>query len=201
MNKSPRSGVRSQGGNGRPVDPGTARPRASVESEPHKYLELFEQAVFGVFQTTPEGRFVDANDALARILGYDSRDDLINTVSDIGGQLYVEPEKRAEFSRQLQEQGAVHGFEAQVYRKDGTTIWISLTGRLTGNGTDARHEGIIEEITDRKAVEESLRSSEERFYKAFHASPAAKSIVTAQDRRFIDVNDHFLAILATPETR
>jgi PAS domain S-box-containing protein len=111
--------------------------------------------------------------------------------------VHVDPERRDEFRRLLEEHGAVKGFEAQAYRKDGSVIWLALTARVLGpEHGPARYEGIVEDITDRKAIEEALRSSEERFYKAFHASPAAKSIVSAVDRRFIDVNDHFLEMLA-----
>ena len=173
-----------------------ALPSNLLPGHDQKYRGFFEEAVLGMFQTTEDGRFVDANDALARILGYDSRDELISAVNDIGRQVHVDPERREEFRRLLEEHGAVKAFEAQAYRKDGSVIWLALTARVLEPGHDpARYEGIAEDITDRKTVEDALRSSEERFYKAFHASPAAKSIVSAIDRRFIDVNNHFLAML------
>ena len=157
---------------------------------------IFENAQFGVFQTSREGAFINTNDALAKILGYRSREDLVDSISDIARQIHVDPERRAEFLRRLETDGAVQGFEAQVRRKDGKKIWISISARLLADGAGPAHyEGIIEDITDRKDVEEALRSTEEKFSKAFQASPAAKSIVRASDRRFIDVNDRFLALL------
>ncbi|HET9475937.1 MAG TPA: PAS domain S-box protein [Dehalococcoidia bacterium] len=177
-----------------PSAPSTPVPPGPLSGRDRKYRGFFEDAVLGMFQSTKDGRFVDANDALARILGYDSRDELMSSVTDIGRQVHVDPERRAEFGHLLEENGAVQGFEAQACRKDGSVIWLAITARKLEVGP-ARYEGIVEDISDRKATEEALRSSEERFYKAFHASPAAKSIVSAGDRRFIDVNDHFLAML------
>ncbi len=196
MNKRPRNGVRTSPRAGTSAGDGKSTyPRAPVDSltqGEQKYRQLFDDAVFGIFRTTADGRFLDANNALANILGYESREELIAGVNDIPHQVHVDPERRAEFSRLLEERGAVHGFEAQVYRKDGSKIWISLSARAVAPNL---YEGIAEDITDRKETEAALRSSEERFYKAFHASPAAKSIVTAAQRRFIDVNDRFLALL------
>src|SRR3712207_920118 len=82
-----------------------------------QYQSIVENAVEGIFQTTPDGRFVRANPALARMLGYDSPDDLIHSLTDIGHQLYMDPQQRAEFMRRLAEAGQVSGFVAQVYRK------------------------------------------------------------------------------------
>ncbi|HET8943941.1 MAG TPA: PAS domain S-box protein, partial [Dehalococcoidia bacterium] len=174
--------------------PHTTLPPGHFSERDQRYRGFFEEAVIGMFQTTADGHFVDANEALARILGYDSREELMASVTDIGRQVHVDPERRAEFSRRLEEDGAVQGFEAEARRKDGSLIWLALTARILEFGP-ARFEGIVEDISDRRAIEEALRSSEERFYKAFHASPAAKSIVSVDGRRFIDVNDHFLAML------
>jgi PAS domain S-box-containing protein len=173
-----------------------ALPRQILAGRDQKYRDFFEDAILGMWQMTGEGRFFDANDALAHILGYDSRDELISTITDIGHQIHVDPERRDEFLNLLEEHGSIKGFEAQVYRKDGTIIWLAISARVLEPGhAPARYEGIAEDITDRKAIEEALRSSEERFHKAFHASPAAKSIVSADGRRFVDVNDQFLAML------
>ncbi|MCU0517358.1 MAG: PAS domain-containing protein [Oscillatoria sp. Prado101] len=78
-----------------------------------------------MFQTTPDGKYMSANPATARIYGYSSPEELIRTVRDIGQQLYVNPERRAEFLRLMEERDTVEGFESQVYRKDGSIIWIS----------------------------------------------------------------------------
>ncbi|MEW5859454.1 MAG: ATP-binding protein [Cyanobacteriota bacterium] len=94
-----------------------------------KYRSIFENAVEGIFQTTPDGRYISVNPALARIYGYASPEELIAHLTDIKRQLYVDPNRRDEFLYLLQEQGSVSGFESQVYRKDGSIIWISENAR------------------------------------------------------------------------
>jgi PAS domain S-box-containing protein len=94
-----------------------------------KYRSIFENAVEGIFQTTVEGQFVTANPAMARMLGYESSEELLGAISSIGDQLYVEPERRREFNRLVVRDGFVSGFEAQLLRKDGTPVWISANAR------------------------------------------------------------------------
>jgi two-component system, NarL family, sensor histidine kinase UhpB len=128
-----------------------------------KYRSIFENAVEGIFQTTVDGDLVTANPALARMLGYGSPEELLAAVSDVGDQLYVEPERRAEFGRLVQENGEVSGFEIQMYRKDGKTVWISLTARVVFDETGAHvgYEGTAEDITERRRSEETLRAFRE----------------------------------------
>src|SRR5918997_6453654 len=94
-----------------------------------KYRSIFENAVEGIFQTTVEGRFLTANPALARMFGYDSPEELLENVSNIGEQLYVEPERRAEFERLVRREGFVSGFEVRAYRKNGSVMWASVSAR------------------------------------------------------------------------
>jgi PAS domain S-box-containing protein len=119
--------------------------------------------VEGIFQTTVDGDLVIANPALARMLGYGSPEELLAAVSDVGDQLYVEPERRAEFGRLVQENGAISGFEIQMYRKDGKTVWISLAARavLDETGTIVGYEGTTEDITERRRSAEALRAFRE----------------------------------------
>src|SRR6516165_4497765 len=92
-----------------------------------RYRSIFEHCLEGIFQTTPDGKYLCANPALARIYGYESADDLIAALTDIGNQLYVEPARRTEFIRLVREEGKVIDFESQVYRRDRGVIWISET--------------------------------------------------------------------------
>ncbi|WP_236508392.1 PAS domain-containing protein, partial [Tychonema sp. BBK16] len=129
-----------------------------------KYYSIFENAISGIFQTTPEGRYLSANPALARIYGYNSTDEMILGLTDIGHQLYVEPQRRSDFIFALQEHDIVSDFESQIYRRDGTVIWISENGRAVRdqNGELLYYEGFVEDITQRKQAESGLRESEER---------------------------------------
>ncbi len=128
-----------------------------------KYRGIFENAVEGIFQTTVEGRFVTANPALARMFGYDSPEDLLENISNIAEQLYVDPERRVEFGRLMQQDDFVSGFEIQMYRKDGSVMWASASARAIrdAEGEMAGYEGTVEDITERKRLEESLREIRE----------------------------------------
>ena len=93
--------------------------------EKDNYYGVFDHLVEGVFRTTPDGHYLLANVALARIYGYDSPVELMASIHDIAHRLYVEPGRREEFVRLMQEHDTLSGFESQIYRKDGTIIWIS----------------------------------------------------------------------------
>ncbi len=126
-----------------------------------KYRSIFENAVEGIFQTTPEGRYLSVNPALAGIYGYETPEELMMSLTDIGGQLYVEASRRDEFIRLLHRHHTVTGFESQVYRRDGTVIWITETARAVRDASGALlyYEGIVEDISERKRAEEELRKA------------------------------------------
>jgi PAS domain S-box-containing protein len=128
-----------------------------------KYRSIFENAVEGIFQTTLDGRFLSTNPALARIYGYDSPEELAANLPDVTNQLYFDPSRRQEFIERLHRDGAVVRFESQVYRRDGTLIWISENARIVYNndGTPAYYEGTVEDITDLKRAEEALQRANE----------------------------------------
>lgn len=127
----------------------------------HKYREIFENSIEGIFQTTPEGKYLGANPALARMYGYDSPEDLIANVTDIAQMVYVDPERRNDFKRLVEENGFVELFEYEVYRRDQTKIWICENARAVrdATGTILYYEGTIEDITHRKRVEEIERAN------------------------------------------
>ena len=117
-----------------------------------RYRGLFDNAIEGIFRTTAEGHYLDANPALANIYGFGSPQDLMTSLRDIGRQLYVDPQRREEFMRIVRARGSVSGFESQVYRKNGDIIWISENARALFD-TDGRcigYEGTVEDVTDRK---------------------------------------------------
>src|SRR5580698_1438773 len=91
----------------------------------HMYRSIFENAIEGIFQTTPAGQYLNVNPALAKMYGYDSPQDLVDGLTAIDHQLYVDPERRNQFVKAMQEQGFVRSFESEVYQKNKSTIWIS----------------------------------------------------------------------------
>lgn len=123
-----------------------------------KYRSIFENAVEGIFQTTPDGRYMSANPAIARIYGYDSPDEMMQSLTNIGAQLYVQPGRREEFARRLESDDRVSNFESQIFRRDGTVIWISEHARAVRDETGQLiyYEGAVIEITDQKMAEEAL---------------------------------------------
>src|SRR5690349_6690581 len=99
--------------------------QARIEAE-RKYREMFEHSTLGKFQTTPDGRFLEANSALAQMLGFDSPEELIKECTSIGEQIYVDPNRREDFKLEMEINGFVRGFQYEAYRKDRNRIWLSM---------------------------------------------------------------------------
>jgi two-component system, cell cycle sensor histidine kinase and response regulator CckA len=167
--------------------------RALRESE-EKYRNIFENAVEGIFQTTLDGHLINANPALTRMLGYDFPDELIAAVKDLGQQIYVSPEDRVQFLKQLQENGIVEALEVQMYRKDGSIIWTSMNTRAVhdDSGKITSIDGTLEDITQRKSVEQALLESEAQYRCVVESSLAGFYII--QDDLFRFVNHRFCEI-------
>lgn len=123
-----------------------------------RYHSIFNHAIEGIYQTTPDGKYLNFNPALARIYGYESVEALARGISDIQKQLYVDPGKRAEFITLMRERGVVKNFEAQVYRKNGDIIWISENAREVhdSQGRLMFYEGTVEDITERKNYQQEI---------------------------------------------
>lgn len=131
-----------------------------VQKAEEKYRLIFENAVEGIFQSTPGGRFLTVNPAMARILGYDSPDEVVQHISDISRQIYVHPEDRVRSNASERDQGFLHGFEFEAYRKDGERIWLSLNRRVVRDqeGIEIYREGSVEDITTRKLTEKAMEA-------------------------------------------
>ncbi|HWE76508.1 MAG TPA: PAS domain-containing sensor histidine kinase [Stellaceae bacterium] len=145
----------------------------AAHSQAQFYRGIFENSIWGIFQTTADGHYLMANAALAQIYGYDTVDALLSALTDIGVQLYVDPTRRDAFVAAMRAHGIVSGFESQIHRCDGSIIWISESCReVRGNdGKFLYYEGMVEEITERKRVEDELRAAKN----AAEAANRAKS--------------------------
>jgi two-component system cell cycle sensor histidine kinase/response regulator CckA len=122
-----------------------------------KYRSIFEQAVFGIFQSTPEGVCLSANPALARMFGHESAAEFMASTTAGLQQFYVDPESRAKFVRTMDENGNVHDFEVQAYRKNGSVMWLSISAHaIRDGGRVVRYEGMCQDITERKVLEKQL---------------------------------------------
>ncbi|MEG4939345.1 response regulator [Microcoleus sp. F4-D5] len=137
------------------------RGEAALRQAETKYRSIFENAVEGIFQTTPDGRYLSANRALARIYGYESSTQMLAELVNLNRQLYVDPKRRAEFAAQLVARGQVSKFESQIYRRDGSKIWISENARsiCDETGSVVYYEGTVQDITDRKLAESAMKSA------------------------------------------
>ncbi|QIR39404.1 PAS domain S-box protein [Tolypothrix sp. PCC 7910] len=124
-----------------------------------KYRSIFENAVEGIFQSSPDGKYITANPALAKIYGYSSAEEVTANFTDIEHQLYVNPNRRADFVRLIEQNGSISEFESQIYRRDGSIVWISEKAYAVRDeqGKLLYYEGLIEDITKRKQAEEALR--------------------------------------------
>ncbi len=140
-----------------------------------KYRQIFENVSEGIFQSTPEGHYLMANPALARIHGFKSPRELIRSCRDISHEIYVDPARREEFKRLIEKHGVVRDFEHETFRKDGSKIWLCVNARAVRNeaGKILYYEGTARDITQRKQAEQALRESEERYRELFENSKDA----------------------------
>jgi PAS domain S-box-containing protein len=125
----------------------------------HKYESIFEHALEGIFQTSAEGEYISANPALVKMYGYQSFDELAHNINNIATQLYVDPLRRAEFIRLMQQHGQVLHFESEIRRRDGKTLWISENVRSIHDDAGAflYYEGTVDDITELKLAREKLQ--------------------------------------------
>jgi PAS domain S-box-containing protein/putative nucleotidyltransferase with HDIG domain len=124
-----------------------------------RYRNIFDNAVEGIFQSSVQGRYINVNPAMAEMYGYGSPEELIDSVTDIEHQVYVDPGRRGDFQRLMEQDGFVRNFEYQGYRKDRSTLWISENARAVSDaaGNLLYFEGFAENINARKCAETKLR--------------------------------------------
>ncbi len=137
----------------------TERKRAeeALRASGEKYRRLFESNIAGVYSTSFEGNILECNEAFARMLGYDSPEEIV----DVGAQeLYFEDEDRERFVSQLEELREITNLEYRLKKKDGTEVWVLENSILLD---DSAIQGILTDITERKLAEKALQESEEKF--------------------------------------
>jgi PAS domain S-box-containing protein len=117
-----------------------------------KYRGIYENAVIGIFQSTPDGRLLSVNPALAHMHGYDSPEAMIAGIMDLGHQIFVHPEQRLEFRSEMEKTGVVRGHEYHVCHQNGSKFWIAVDARAVRDETGAisYYEGFIQDIRERK---------------------------------------------------
>jgi len=165
------------------VDERTAELQASEE----RYRTLFDGVPIGLYRTTPDGQVLDANLASVQMMGYPSREYILNLVNNT--QVYANPDDRGLWQQLMEKEGIVRNFEVQIRRYDGEIVWISDTARAVKDeaGNTLYYEGSLEDITEQKEFEEEIRRQKDYFEALFINSPVA--IVTADnDSRVVSWN-------------
>jgi PAS domain S-box-containing protein len=159
------------------------------------YRKLFESSVDGIYVTTPGGALLNANPALARMMGYASPQELIAHIGDITENVYVHAEARAEFRRLMQRFGMVRDFEYQVRSREGMVLWLSDSASAVRNekGEVVRYEGTVRDITDQKRAEDAVAEGRRMLQMVIDTVPA---VINVKDRklRYVLMNRYMAGI-------
>jgi PAS domain S-box-containing protein len=159
------------------------------------YRKLFEGSVDGIYVTTPGGRLLNANPALARMMGYETPEHLIGGVNDIARTVYLDPTLRAEYQARMQRDGMVREFEYQVRQRDGGILWLSdsATSVRDENGRVVRYEGTVRDITDQKRAEDAIAEGRRLLQEVIDTVPA---VINVKDRqlRYVLMNRYMAGI-------
>jgi PAS domain S-box-containing protein len=159
------------------------------------YRKLFEGSVDGIYVTTPGGALLNANPALARMMGYDTPQALIDNIGDITHSIYVHPAARAEYQFLMQRDGTVREFEYQVRARDGTVLWLSDSATAVRDeaGQVIRYEGTVRDITDQKRAEDAIAEGRRRLQQVIDTVPAVINVKDKQ-RRYVLMNRYMAGI-------
>ena len=159
------------------------------------YRKLFEGSVDGIYVTTPAGALLNANPALARMMGYDSPEELIRSVSDIAHTVYVHPAAREQYQFLMQRDGMVREFEYQVRQREGMILWLSDSATVVRDETGAvvRYEGTLRDITDQKRAEDAIAEGRRLLQQVIDTVPA---VINVKDKelRYILMNRYMAGI-------
>ncbi|WP_441241527.1 PAS domain S-box protein [Tardiphaga sp. 768_D3_N2_1] len=159
------------------------------------YRKLFEGSVDGIYVTTPAGALLNANPALARMMGYDSPEDLIRATLDISRNIYVDPAARAEYQQRMESDGMVREFEYQVRQRHDAILWLSdsATAVRDENGEVVRYEGTVRDITDQKHAEAAIREGRRLLQQVIDTVPAVINVKDT-DLRYVLMNRYMAGI-------
>ncbi len=128
----------------------------------NRYQSMFENSLNGIFQTTLQGTFLACNPALAEMHGFSSPRELVDSITDIGRQLYADAADRRVLVERLEE-GPVTDFETRMYRRDGSTFWVLMSARKMFSPEMGEYiEGTLLDITRSKEAEQKLAEQKER---------------------------------------
>ncbi|ABA05005.1 signal transduction histidine kinase [Nitrobacter winogradskyi Nb-255] len=159
------------------------------------YRKLFEGSVDGIYVTTPAGQLLDANPALARMMGYDTPDDLFRGIGNSAQTVYVDTDARAKYQQRMERDGTVRGFEYQVRQRDGGILWLSdsATAVRDEDGRIVRYEGVVRDITDQRRAEETIAEGRRLLQLVIDTVPAVINVKNAE-MRYVLMNRYMAGI-------
>jgi len=159
------------------------------------YRKLFEGSVDGIYVTTPGGALLNANPALARIMGYEAPQDLISGIGDVAEAVYVHAAARDEYQSLMQRDGVVREFEYQVRARDGGVLWLSDSATVVRNeaGEVIRYEGTVRDITDQKRAEDAIAEGRRLLQQVIDTVPAVINVKNKQ-LRYVLMNRYMAGI-------
>jgi PAS domain S-box-containing protein len=161
------------------------------------YRKLFETSVDGIYVTTPAGTLLNANPALARMMGYDTPEQLITAITDIAQSVYVHPAARDEYQRLMSRDGLVRDFEYQVRQRGGGILWLSDSATVVRDeqGEIIRYEGTVRDITDQRRAEDAIAEGRKLLQQVIDTVPA---VINVKDRslRYVLMNRYMAGIFS-----
>ena len=143
------------------------------------YKKLFEHAPMGILRTTLKGCLLEVNPTLARMMGYDSVQDMLGTIKNIMDKLYVDPSHRKRLIRETLKKGRLINFKSRFYKKDGSTMDCLIHVRIAQNkeGTEKYLEGFVQDISEQIRMAKALKESEIRYRSVFENTGSATIII------------------------
>lgn len=137
------------------------RAESALRDAERRYRAIVENSISGIYQISPEGSFIGANPAMAELLGYNSPEDLVAEIGDVFQQLYARPEERRALVDKLMLEGRVTGVETEIFRRDGTRLWVIENLRVARDekGRLTHYEGNMWDITERRRAEEAMQQA------------------------------------------
>ena len=159
------------------------------------YRKLFDSSIDGIYVTTPDGLLLNANPALARMMGYDSPRDLIRNVTDVANRIYVDPNVRAEYKSRMEQDGIVREFEYQARQRDGSVLWLSDSASAVRDesGKVIRYEGAVRDITNQRRAEDEVAEGRRRLQEVIDTVPAVINVKDMQ-LRYVLMNRYMASI-------
>jgi PAS domain S-box-containing protein len=159
------------------------------------YRKLFEASIDGIYVTTPGGALLNANPALARMMGYATPQDLINGIDDVASNVYVDRAARTEYQRLVERDGMVRDYEYQVRSRSGAVLWLSDSASAVRDekGEVIRYEGTVRDITDQKRAEDAIAEGRQLLQMVIDTVPA---VINVKDRnlRYVLMNRYMAGI-------